>query len=127
MPIAYINTLHKKGYGSIKTLEKKWAKAKHIAKSRNYAVITAVFKNLVGIKENRMSSFRDMIEAVEKMEDDKKYYRLAHSVIGNNLYSVKNNLNTLYLSLEIGNDVDIKAFDAIIKELKFIRSQVYSN
>jgi len=61
MPTAYINTLHKKGYGSIKTLEKKWAKAKHIAKSRNYAVITAVFKNLVGIKENRMSSFRDFL------------------------------------------------------------------
>lgn len=51
MPTPYIEKLAKEGKGSVQSLERKWDRAKAIAKgegqANNYAYITQIFKNLV--------------------------------------------------------------------------------
>ena len=54
MPTDYIKSLAGKGFGSVQSLEKKWedAKSKAAAQSRgdNYALITHIFKQMIGAR-----------------------------------------------------------------------------
>lgn len=53
MPTNYIKKLSKEGKGSISSLESKWEAAKKQAEAEgeadNYAYITSIFKNMVGV------------------------------------------------------------------------------
>jgi hypothetical protein len=55
MPTNYIKTLHEQGKGSIQSLEQKWDKAKEAAakegKADNYALITTIFKRMIGASQ----------------------------------------------------------------------------
>lgn len=57
MPTPYIKKLHENGYGSIKELEDKWEEAKKTAEleehKEDYAYITTIFNQLVGVKRDK--------------------------------------------------------------------------
>lgn len=52
MPVNYIKKLSSEGKGSISDLEKKWDKAKELAKESgkedNFGYITGIFKKMIG-------------------------------------------------------------------------------
>lgn len=69
MPTPYIKKLSKEGKGSVKTLEKKWDKAKDVAKKegkpKNYGLITHIFK-----KMSHASTKPIKIEAAQRLKAD---------------------------------------------------------
>jgi len=71
MPTAYIKKLAKKGFGSVKELEKKWEKAKKIASEEghkdDYAYIMGIFKRMLGIKSESVDEtiLEALIESVD--------------------------------------------------------------
>jgi len=74
MPTAYIKKLNREGKGSISSLEKKWEKAKEIADKEdqkdNYAFITSIFKNMVGVNEsNNISLAKQFILKCSKLNE----------------------------------------------------------
>lgn len=55
------------------------------------------------------------------------YYRLPKNVVGNELYSVTKELQSLYQSLSNGNDLKPEQLDSIIRTLQSIRGKVTRN
>ncbi len=62
MPTPYIKKLAKEGKGSVQSLERKWEDAKAAAekqgKADNYAIVTTIFKSMVGAKLEASSRLR---------------------------------------------------------------------
>jgi hypothetical protein len=52
------------------------------------------------------------------------YFRIDEKLIGNELYIVKQSINSLYDSLNSGNDIDPNVLDGIIEKLNFIKSNI---
>jgi hypothetical protein len=55
--------------------------------------------------------------------NESTFMRLPKDVIGNDLYSVTNQLKSVYDSLNAGNDFKEQEFDAVIKRLQEIKKQ----
>lgn len=74
MPTAYIQELHDKGQGSIKSLETKWEHAKEVAAKEgqkdNYAYITSIFKKSLGIKASVEEPIK--LNAATRLSSDKE-------------------------------------------------------
>ena len=62
MPTPYIKKLSKQGKGSVESLEKKWDAAKEAAskqgKADNYALVTTIFKSMIGARIEAKSRLR---------------------------------------------------------------------
>jgi hypothetical protein len=62
MPTPFIKKVAKETGRSVESVEKDWERAKHISKDpENFAKITAIFKNIVGLKEGLTCSFKEMM------------------------------------------------------------------
>lgn len=55
-----------------------------------------------------------------------EFYRLPGHVIGNELYSIVNNLKSIYSSLINGDDFNVKEFNQIISGLQKIKKEAKS-
>lgn len=55
-----------------------------------------------------------------------KYWRLPKKIIGNELYIIKTLFDSIYSSLEHGNDFKPEQFDELIKELGHIKTKAKS-
>lgn len=65
MPLPYLMKIHKETGKSIASLEKKWEEAKNKAKGekkeKNFAYITYLFQKMIGLKENKIMTFKEFI------------------------------------------------------------------
>lgn len=84
-------------------------------------------ENLIEIKEEvRIPGTDIILERGDKVKIMKEaYYRMPDSIIGNELYSFKNEIVSFYENLKNGNDVNMerlsslkKTFDIIYKSVK---------
>jgi hypothetical protein len=64
MPTPYLKKLSTEMNIPLETLEQKWDEAKDKSSDPdNYALITTIFKRMIGIKESKLESFFSMIKS----------------------------------------------------------------
>jgi len=128
MPTAYIKSLADKGKGTVAELEKKWEKAKALAKKqypdvspdsdRYYAIVMGIFKKMAGV--NEMISFNEYVDILQ--EDKNSYLESLAKQIQKKFKGTKvtvgkkNRFGLSVLSVVFDTEIDAKKHGAAIKK-----------